>query len=80
MFSFPLLRFNETTDMNYLSAEVADQILRRKALEQMNDTAKAFLAFDRDGNGVVTKKELRKVLYRFQIPMEKSEFDKLWNK
>lgn len=75
-----LLRFNETTDMNYLSAEEADQIIKRKTLEQMNDVAKAFLTFDSDGNGVVTKKELRKVLYRFQIPMNKAEFKKLWDK
>ena len=72
--------FNETQDMNYLSAEQADQIIKRKAWEQNEDLSKAFLAFDRDGNGIVTKKELRKVLYQFQIPLNKDEFKKLWDK
>lgn len=72
--------FNETQDLNYLSAEQADVIIRRKAWEQNVDLSKAFLAFDRDGNGIVTKKELRKVLYHFQIPVSKEEFKKLWEK
>ena len=72
--------FNETQDMNYLTAEQADQIIKRKAWEQNEDLSKAFLAFDRDGNGIVTKKELRKVLYQFQIPLNKEEFKKLWDK
>ncbi|XP_020616607.1 EF-hand calcium-binding domain-containing protein 6-like [Orbicella faveolata] len=72
--------FNETQDMNYLTAEQADQIIRRKAWEQNEDLSKAFLAFDRDGNGIVTKKELKKVLYQFQIPLNKEEFKKLWDK
>lgn len=72
--------FNETQDLNYLSAEQADVIIRRKAWEQNADLSKAFLAFDRDGNGIVTKKELRKVLYHFQIPVNKEEFKKLWEK
>lgn len=63
-----------------MSAEQADVIIRRKAWEQNADLSKAFLAFDRDGNGVVTKKELRKVLYHFQIPVSKEEFKKLWEK
>lgn len=72
--------FNETQDMNYLTAEQADQIIKRKAWEQNEDLSKAFLAFDRDGNGIVTKKELRKVLNQFQIPLNKEEFKKLWDK
>ena len=66
--------------MNYLTAEQADQIIKRKAWEQNEDLSKAFLAFDHDGNGIVTKKELRKVLYQFQIPLNKEEFKKLWDK
>ncbi|PFX18293.1 EF-hand calcium-binding domain-containing protein 6 [Stylophora pistillata] len=72
--------FNEAQDLNYLSAEQADVIIRRKAWEHNQDLSKAFLAFDRDGNGIVTKKELRKVLYHFQIPVNKEEFKKLWDK
>ena len=66
--------------MQYLSADEADRIIKRKAAEQMDDITKAFLSFDRDGNGIVTKKELRKVLYRYQIPLTKEEFKKLWAK
>jgi len=72
--------FNETQDLNYLTAEQADDVIKRKAWEQNADVAKAFLAFDRDGNGIVTKKELRKVLYKYQIPLNKDEFKKLWDK
>lgn len=72
--------FNETQDLNYLTAEQADDVIKRKAWEQNEDVAKAFLAFDRDGNGIVSKKELRKVLYKYQIPLSKEEFKKLWNK
>ena len=77
---FDCFSFKETRDMAYLSADDADRIIKQKAQQQMDNVAKAFLAFDRDGNGVVTKKEMRKVLYRFQIPMEKEEFNKLWDR
>lgn len=63
-----------------MTAEQADDVIKRKAWEQNADVAKAFLAFDRDGNGIVTKKELRKVLYKYQIPLNKEEFKKLWDK
>ena len=66
--------------MAYMSADDADRIIKQKAQEQMDSVAKAFLTFDQDGNGVVTKKEMRKVLYRFQIPMEKEAFNKLWKR
>lgn len=72
--------FNETQDLNYMTAEQADEVIKRKAWEQNEDVAKAFLTFDRDGNGIVSKKELRKVLYKYQIPLNKEEFNKLWNK
>lgn len=72
--------FNETQDLNYMTAEQADEVIKRKAWEQNEDVAKAFLTFDRDGNGIVSKKELRKVLYKYQIPLNKEEFTKLWNK
>jgi len=67
--------FNETKDLQYLDADYADRLLKRKALEQIEDITKAFLAFDQDGNGVVTKKELRKVLYKYQIPLVKWKCD-----
>lgn len=63
-----------------MTAEQADELIKRKAWEQNEDVAKAFLAFDDDGNGIVTKKELGKVLYKYQIPVNKDEFKKLWDK
>lgn len=78
--SYLSLSFNETQDLTYLTAVQADDVIKRKAWEQNEDLAKAFLAFDRDGNGIVTKKELRKVLYKYQIPLNKEEFKKLWDK
>ena len=71
---------NEPQDLNHMTAEQADEDIKRKAWGQNEDVAKAFLTFDRDGNGIVSKKELRKVLYKYQIPLNKEEFTKLWNK
>lgn len=54
--------------------------MKEKATQQWEDISKAFRNFDEDGNGVVTKKELKKILYRYQLALTQDEFDKLWSR
>ena len=65
--------------MGYVTAEQADEIMKTKATQQWDDISRAFRNFDQDGNGIVTKKELKNILYRFQLSLTQLEFDKLWN-
>ena len=66
--------------MGYVTAEQADEIMKTKATQQWGDISRAFRNFDEDGNGIVTKKELKNILYRFQLSLTQLEFDKLWNR
>ena len=43
-------------------------------------TFQAFRTMDSSGNGVITRTELRNTLYKFMMPMNKEEFNKLWKK
>ena len=67
-----------TKDVRNFTADEVHHFLREKAADQWRDIAAAFRAFDKDGNSVVTKKELKKVLHRFNLPIGKEEFNKLW--
>lgn len=39
-----------------------------------------FCEIDSEGNGILQKKDLRNVLYRFSLPITSSEFEKLWTR
>lgn len=67
-------------DVGRVTAEQADEILKIKATQQWEDITRAFRTFDNDGNGIVTKKELKNMLHRYQLYMNEEEFDKLWNR
>ncbi|XP_063969764.1 EF-hand calcium-binding domain-containing protein 6-like isoform X1 [Lytechinus pictus] len=71
-------RWNTTIDPAQLAAEQVHEILAAKAQRQYHDLAKAFRSIDKNGNGVIIKKELRDLLYTFMLPMTKDEFTKLW--
>ena len=73
-------RFNEVIDPAQLAADQVHEILVAKSQRQYHDLAKAFRSLDKQGNGVVTKKELRDMLYTFMIPMTKKEFTNLWRR
>ncbi|XP_022111865.1 EF-hand calcium-binding domain-containing protein 6-like [Acanthaster planci] len=73
-------RFNRTLDPIQLAADQVHDILVTKAQRQYQDLAKAFMSIDKNGNGVITKKELRDLLYTFMLPMTKEEFELLWKK
>ena len=68
------------SDVGYVTAEQADEIIKTKATQQWDDISRAFRNFDEDGNGIVTKKELKNILYRYQLSLTQQEFDKLWNR
>ena len=40
--------------------------------------SQAFRQIDGKGNGIVTKRELRDLLYKFIMPMSDAEFKRLW--
>jgi len=61
-----------------LTAQEAHTCLSQKTTDQWRDVSAAFRSFDKDGNSVVTKKELRTILSRFNIQISKEEFKKLW--
>ena len=66
--------------MGYVTAEQADEIIKTKATQQWDDISRAFRNFDEDGNGIVTKNELKNILYRYQLSLAQEDFDKLWNR
>ncbi|KAI8489383.1 EF-hand calcium-binding domain-containing protein 6 [Branchiostoma belcheri] len=70
--------WNRPNDPAQMACEQVHEILKAKAENAWTDIAKAFKQFDRDGNGIITKKELRNVLFRFTLPLTSAEFNKLW--
>lgn len=71
-------RWNETLPTPEFTAENAFGALREKVHLQWKDIAKAFMTIDSSGKGVVTKRDLRELLFRFVIPMGPEEFKKFW--
>eukprot|EP00794_Sanderia_malayensis_P021385 gene21385-23472_t len=69
---------NSTPALPSLSAKEANTCLKKKATDQWHDISTAFRAFDKDGNSIVTKAELRSILHRFNIFVDLKEFRKLW--
>lgn len=75
-----LFRAPSVGDVSYVTAEQADEIIKTKATQHWDDISRAFRSFDDDGNGIVTKMELKNILYRYQLSLTQQEFDKLWNR
>ncbi|XP_068134278.1 EF-hand calcium-binding domain-containing protein 6 isoform X2 [Hyperolius riggenbachi] len=73
-------RPKESQDCADLACEQAHYYLVTKAQSRWHDLAKTFCEIDSDGNGIIQKKELRNVLYRFSLPITSKEFEKLWNR
>lgn len=71
-------RFNETKTSAEMAAEQVHECLFMKAQQTYQDMAKAFQHFDTDGSGIIRKKHLRSVLYKFILPISEAEFNKLW--
>ncbi|XP_030071278.1 EF-hand calcium-binding domain-containing protein 6 [Microcaecilia unicolor] len=62
------------------ASDQAHYYLAVKARNRWHDLARTFREFDSDGNGIIQKKDLRTVLYRFAVPITSVEFDKLWTR
>ncbi|VDI45640.1 Hypothetical predicted protein [Mytilus galloprovincialis] len=71
-------RWNETLPTPEYTAENAFEALREKVHLQWRDIAKAFMSVDSSGRGIVTKRDLRELLFKFVLPMGPEEFKKLW--
>ncbi|XP_053575675.1 EF-hand calcium-binding domain-containing protein 6 [Bombina bombina] len=63
-----------------LACEQAHYYLVTKVQCRWHDLAKTFCEIDSDGNGIIQKKDLRKVLFRFSLPITPKEFEKLWSR
>ncbi|XP_032078011.1 EF-hand calcium-binding domain-containing protein 6 [Thamnophis elegans] len=61
-----------------LACEQAHNYLSIKAQNRWGDLAMHFHEYDADGNAIVTKKDLKDVLFRCGIPVNPKEFEKLW--
>ncbi|XP_069619468.1 EF-hand calcium-binding domain-containing protein 6 isoform X1 [Ranitomeya imitator] len=75
-----LYRPKQSQDCADLACEQAHYYLVTKAQGRWHDLAKTFCEIDSDGNGIIQKKDLRNVLYRFSLPITKGEFEKLWQR
>ncbi|XP_053318206.1 EF-hand calcium-binding domain-containing protein 6 [Spea bombifrons] len=73
-------RPKQTSDCADLACEQAHYYLVTKAQARWHDLAKTFCEFDSEGNGIIQKKDLRNVLFRFSLPITSQEFEKLWNR
>ncbi|MBN3295292.1 EFCB6 protein, partial [Amia calva] len=63
-----------------LVCEQVHSYLVKKVQSRWHDLAKAFCEFDQAGQGIIRKKDLRAVLYRFALPITPCEFEKLWSR
>nr|XP_033808962.1 EF-hand calcium-binding domain-containing protein 6 isoform X2 [Geotrypetes seraphini] len=71
-------RPRQAKESTELASEQAHYYLAIKARNRWHDLARTFREFDSDGNGIIMKKDLQTVLYRFAVPITSAEFDKLW--
>ncbi|XP_076184720.1 EF-hand calcium-binding domain-containing protein 6 [Aptenodytes patagonicus] len=61
-----------------LACDHAHHYLVIKARARWHDLARNFQEFDSEGNGVIQPRDLKKVLFRFGIPITLEEFKQLW--
>ncbi|XP_069133814.1 EF-hand calcium-binding domain-containing protein 6-like isoform X1 [Argopecten irradians] len=71
-------RYNDTQPAAELTAMEVHGELKRKVHQQWKDIAGAFISIDSRGKGIVTKRDLRDLLFRFVLPMSPEEFKALW--
>ncbi|KAM4672074.1 LOW QUALITY PROTEIN: EF-hand calcium-binding domain-containing protein 6 [Amazona ochrocephala] len=61
-----------------LACDHAHYYLVIKARTRWHDLARSFQEFDSEGNGIMQPRELKKVMFRFGIPITPEEFKQLW--
>jgi len=60
------------------TAEQVMQCLHVKVEQTWSTIASAFKSFDHDGNGIVTRKDLQAICFKFNLPLNSREFERLW--
>ncbi|KAK3098848.1 hypothetical protein FSP39_023679 [Pinctada imbricata] len=72
-------RYNNTQPAKEMTAEEVHEALKRKIHQNWNDIAKAFVNIDAIGTrGVIRRRELRDMLFKYVLPMTPEEFSRLW--
>ncbi|XP_066111995.1 EF-hand calcium-binding domain-containing protein 6 isoform X4 [Saccopteryx bilineata] len=61
-----------------LACKQAHQYLVTKAKTRWSDLSKNFVETDREGNGILRRRDIKNVLYGFDIPLTPREFEKFW--
>ncbi|KAM8777483.1 EF-hand calcium-binding domain-containing protein 6 [Rhynchonycteris naso] len=61
-----------------LACEQAHQYLVTKAKTRWSDLSKNFIETDHEGNGILRRRDIKNVLYGFDIPLTPREFEKFW--
>nr|XP_025969917.1 EF-hand calcium-binding domain-containing protein 6 [Dromaius novaehollandiae] len=61
-----------------LACDQAHYYLVIKARTRWHDLARSFQEYDSEGNGIIQPEDLKKVMFRFGIPVTPEEFKKLW--
>eukprot|EP00063_Salmo_salar_P033739 XP_014008574.1 PREDICTED: EF-hand calcium-binding domain-containing protein 6 isoform X2 [Salmo salar] len=71
----------KTRRQNFKPANGPDQLhdhLVSNARHRWTDMSKVICRFDEDGQGLVFKKDLRSLLYTYDLPISPDEFEELW--
>ncbi|VFV35654.1 ef-hand calcium-binding [Lynx pardinus] len=73
-----LVRPKQKVADSELACEQAHQYLATKAKTRWSDLSKNFIETDSEGNGILRRRDIKNVLYGFDIPLTPREFEKLW--
>ncbi|XP_046923068.1 EF-hand calcium-binding domain-containing protein 6 [Lynx rufus] len=73
-----LIRPKQKVADSELACEQAHQYLATKAKTRWSDLSKNFIETDSEGNGILRRRDIKNVLYGFDIPLTPREFEKLW--
>ncbi|XP_054438549.1 EF-hand calcium-binding domain-containing protein 6 [Pteronotus mesoamericanus] len=73
-----LVRTKQKVADSELACEQAHQYLVTKAKTRWSDLSKNFIETDREGAGIVRRRDIKNALYSFDIPLTPREFEKLW--
>ncbi|XP_003419846.2 EF-hand calcium-binding domain-containing protein 6 [Loxodonta africana] len=75
-----LIRPKQKVTDSELACEQAHQYLVTKATNRWPDLSKNFIETDREGNGILRRRDIKNALYGFDIPLTPREFEKLWTR
>ncbi|XP_053518237.1 EF-hand calcium-binding domain-containing protein 6 isoform X2 [Artibeus jamaicensis] len=73
-----LIRAKQKVTDSELACEQAHQYLVTKAKTRWSDLSKNFMETDSEGTGILRRRDVKNVLFGFDIPLTPREFEKLW--